>query len=182
MLVINVPKGEFWDSEKNEFVYTEPRSVRLEHSLFSISKWESKWMKSFFLKEPQTPEESLDYIRIMSLDEIDNITLRYICSSKEITNRISEYINTPMTATKINNRSQNNKPSRSYITSEIIYYWMITLNIPLECEHWHLNRLLTLIRVCEIKSQPPKKMSQKDAIAYQARMNAERRAKLKSKG
>lgn len=182
MLTIKVPRGEFWDSVNNEFFYTEPQSIKLEHSLFSVSKWEAKWEKSFFLKEPKTLEESSDYIRIMALDDIDDITLKYICSNRNIVKSIDDYINLPMTATKINSKKDNDEPSKSYVTSEIIYYWMVNLNIPLECEHWHLNRLITLIRVCEIKSRPPEKMSQKEAIAYQARVNAERRAKMKSKG
>lgn len=182
MLIINVPRGEFWDPKKNEFIYTEPCSIKMEHSLSSISKWESKWEKSFFLEEPKTQEETFDYIKDMLLDEVDDLTLKYICLNKDISEHIEKYINMPMTATKINNKGNNNRTSKSYVTSEVIYFWMITLNIPLECEHWHLNRLLTLIRVCEIKSQPPKKMSQQDARAYQARINAERRAKMKMKG
>lgn len=180
MLKIKIQKRECWDSINEKFVYIPETTLELEHSLFSISKWEAKWEKSFFLKEPKTSEETIDYIKMMSLNDVDPIVFNNI--SKDVFKKIEEYINMPMTATKINSRLGNDNNSKSYTTSEIIYYYMVSLNIPLECEHWHINRLITLIRVCSIKSQPQKKMSKQEAIAYQAKMNAERRAKLKSKG
>lgn len=180
MLKIKIQKRECWDSTNEKFVYIPETTLELEHSLFSISKWEAKWEKSFFLKEPKTSEETIDYIKMMSLNDVDPIVFNNI--SKDVFKKIEEYINMPMTATKINSKLGNDNNSKSYTTSEIIYYYMVSLNIPLECEHWHINRLITLIRVCSIKSQPQKKMSKQEAIAYQAKMNAERRAKLKSKG
>lgn len=180
MLKIKIQKRECWDSINEKFVYIPETTLELEHSLFSISKWEAKWEKSFFLKEPKTSEETIDYIKMMSLNDVDPIVFNNI--TKDVFKKIEDYINMPMTATKINSRTINNKESKSYMTSEIIYYYMVTLNIPLECEHWHINRLITLIRVCSIKSQPQKKMSTQEAIAYQAKLNAERRAKMKSKG
>lgn len=180
MLKIKIQKRECWDSVNERFVYIPETTLELEHSLFSISKWEAKWEKSFFLKEPKTSEETIDYIKMMSLNDVDPIVFNNI--TKDVFKQIEDYINMPMTATKINSRTANNKESKSYMTSEIIYYYMVTLNIPLECEHWHINRLITLIRVCSIKAQPQKKMSTQEAIAYQAKLNAERRAKMKSKG
>lgn len=180
MLVIKIPQQDLWDEKNYRFIHVDETTLQLEHSLLAVSNWESKWNKSFFIKDPKTEEESIDYIKFMLLNEVDDNI--FYCLSNDVLKKIHDYINEPMTATKIKSNKKDNKPQASYITSEIIYYWMISLNIPLECENWHINKLITLIRVCQIKSQPKQKMSEREAIAYQAKLNAERRAKLKSKG
>lgn len=181
MLIINIPEQELWDEKNQRFIKINPTRLELENSLYAISNWESKWCKSFFISDEKSEEETIDYIKQMTLNEVDDVV--YKCIDRQTFDEIKKYINLPMTATKINSKkNQNNNRSSSYITSEIIYYMMLTLNIPPEYDRWHINKLITLIRVCQIKSQPPKKMSQQEAIAYQARMNAERRAKLNSKG
>ena len=180
MLQITIPKTEMFDDVKQEFTTVEEQTLQLEHSLISISKWESKWCKSFLSSQEKTTEEIMDYIKCMTLTQnVKPIT--YTCLTEENIKQINAYIEAPMTATYFSNE-QSGKSSREKVTSELIYYWMIALNIPLECQKWHLNRLLTLIRVCNIKNQPPKKMSRRDIASQNARINAARRKQLNSKG
>ncbi len=188
MLQIEVPETEYFDESTSTFGKIPRKVLHLEHSLLSISKWESKWHKPYLgspnikpEKQQKTDEEIFDYIRCMSIDkDVDPNTFRFI-PPKEV-DRIREYINDPMTATWFSNRPDQKRGSREIVTSEVIYYWMIALNIPFECQKWHLNRLLTLIRVCNLKQQPPKKMS-KSAISKQnAAINAARRSRMGTKG
>ena len=179
MLQIIVPATEQWDEIKQEFVYTKETTLQLEHSLVSLSKWESKWCKPFLSKEDMTAEETIDYIRCMTITQNVNPEV-YTCLSDENITQVHDYIQAPMTATFF--RKENGPPSREIITSELIYYWMITLNIPFECQKWHLNRLLTLIRVCNIKNQPAKRRSQREIMEYNTALNEARRKKLNSKG
>ena len=180
MLEITIPATELWDEINEEFITTKEQTLRLEHSLVSLSKWESKWCKPFLSKTNKTDEEMLDYVRCMTLtqnvpDEV------YRCLTDDNIRKIYEYIDAPMTATWFNDDKAKGT-SREQTTSELIYYWMIALNIPFECQKWHLNRLLTLIRVCNIKNQPPKKMSKRDIMSRNAALNAARRNKLHTKG
>lgn len=179
MLQIIVPATEQWDEIKQEFVYTKETTLQLEHSLVSLSKWESKWCKPFLSKEDMTAEETIDYIRCMTITQNVNPEV-YTCLSDENIAQVYDYIQAPMTATFF--RKENGPPSREIITSELIYYWMIALNIPFECQKWHLNRLLTLIRVCNIKNQPAKRRSQREIMEYNTALNEARRKKLNSKG
>ena len=179
MLQIIVPATEQWDEVKQEFVYTKETILQLEHSLVSLSKWESKWCKPFLSKEDMTAEETIDYIRCMTITQNVNPEV-YTCLSDENITQIHDYIQAPMTATFF--RKENGPPSREIITSELIYYWMITLNIPFECQKWNLNRLLTLIRVCNIKNQPAKRRSQREIMEYNTALNEARRKKLNSRG
>lgn len=180
MLQINIPASELWDEGKQEFVYTEGQTLELEHSLVSLSKWESKWCKSFLSNEKKTDEETIDYIRCMTITQDVNPDV-YAYLSKESIELINNYISAPMTATYIS-EVHNGAINREPITAELIYYWMIALNIPFECQHWHLNRLLTLIRVCNIKNQPPKKMNRRALMDRNAALNAARRKQLNTKG
>lgn len=181
MLQITIPAEESWDEEKEEFVITrKAQTLQLEHSLVSLSKWESKWCKSFLSKAEKTDEEILHYIMCMTITQnVDPSTYNYL--TKDNITEITEYINAPMTAT-IFSEEGGSKGKREIITAEIIYYWMITLNIPFECQKWHLNRLLTLVRVCNIKNTPPKKRSKRDIMSHHAALNEARRKKLNSKG
>lgn len=180
MLRIIIPATEQWDESKNEFVYTKSQSLSLEHSLVSLSKWESKWCKPFLSKEIKTAEETIDYIRCMTLTQnVDPNIYNYLTNENII--QVNRYIEAPMTATWFNSNNKG-KPNSEQITSELIYYWMITLNIPFECQKWHLNRLLTLIRVCNVKNQPSKKMTKKELLSRNAALNAVRRKKTNTKG
>ena len=181
MLRITVPiSSEGWDEEKEEFVSAEELTLDLEHSLVSLSKWESKWQKSFISSNNKSEEEIMDYIKYMTLTP-DVSPEVYSRLTVENFKQINDYINAPMTATTFYD-DKNGKKSRETITSELIYYWMIALQIPFECQHWHLNRLLTLVRVCNIKNTPPKKMSKRDIMSRNAKLNAARRQQLNTKG
>lgn len=136
--------------------------------------------KPFLAKEQnKTVKETLDYVKCMTITQnVDDIYYKYI--PNDIFEQINNYIEAPMTATTFAHNETTR--SREIVTSELIYYWMISLNIPMECQKWHLNRLLTLIRVCNIKNAPPKKMSRKEIMNRNASLNAARRKKLNTKG
>ena len=180
MLDITIPATELWDEDKQEFINTAEQSIRLEHSLVSLSKWESHWCKPFFSKEPKTQEETIDYIKCMTLTQnVSDTCYQYLTA--ENMSQINKYIEAPMTATWFTD-DKNHNSSREQITAELIYYWMIALNIPFECQKWHINRLLTLIKVCNIKNQPPKKMSKRSILNQNAAINAARRKQYNTKG
>lgn len=181
MLSITVPAVELWDEGKQEFVgLKKEQTLQLEHSLVSLSKWESKWCKAFLTNKEKTREEMLDYVKCMTITQnVDPEIYKYLSNENII--QINKYIEAPMTATTIN-EPKTTKGSRETVTSELIYYWMIALNIPFECQKWHLNRLLTLIRVCNIKNQPPKKTSKKDLLSRNAALNAARRKQFNTSG
>ena len=180
MLYITIPSCEMYDESTEEFVYAKEQTLQLEHSLVSLSKWESKWCKPFLSKQDKTMEETIDYVRCMTVNQVSDPTV-YSRLTLDNLNSINEYIGSPMTATTFSNTPKGGS-SGEQVTSELIYYWMIALNIPFECQKWHLNRLLTLIRVCEVKNQPPKKMSKRDIMSRNAALNAARRNKLHTKG
>lgn len=183
MLQLIVPKREYFDDSKQEFIYYPRCILNLEHSLVSISKWESRWKKPFLSKDQKTYEESVDYIRCMTINT--NVGQEaYLGLTKEVFDRVSEYINDSMTATWFNDKNQTGKGGGrgQVVTSELIYYWMIAFNIPFECQKWHLNRLLTLIKVCEIKNAPSKKMKQRDIYAQNRALNAARKKSLGTNG
>ena len=172
------PEG--WDEEKQEFVEPKTYILALEHSLVSLSKWESKWCKSFIHTQDKTSEEMIDYIKCMTTTQNVDPSVYTKLSAKNI-KEIEEYINAPRTATTFPD-DKGGKRNREVITSELIYYWMVSYNIPFECQKWHLNRLITLIRVCGIKNAPPKKTNKKELTSRYAALNAQRRAQLNSKG
>lgn len=177
MLTIRL-KSEYWDEEKEEFINTDGGEIHLEHSLVSISKWESKWKKSFINSDKQIGDELYDYIRCMSKEPISLDLVKSM--GVGVIQQIIEYINDPMSATTVKSNSRK-APNREIITSELIYYWMIALNIPFECQEWHLNRLLKLIEVCNLKNDP-KKMGKNEILRQNRDLNAARRKALNSKG
>lgn len=181
MLKITIPAVEQFDPISGAFIETSEQTLNLEHSLISISKWESKWGKPFISKTPMTPEELIDYVRCMTLTQNVN-PIVYNGITQKIIDQVVKYINADMTATTFSNM-QNGKGGREIITSEIIYYWMVAFNIPFDpCQKWHLNRLITLIRVCSIKNAPPKKMNKRQAAASRKALNAQRKAKHHTRG
>ena len=180
MLKITIPARLLYDEVNNQFFETKEQKLCLEHSLVSISKWESTWCKPFISKGKKTAVETIDYIKCMTLTQ--NVDPKvYYAITDDIIEQVNAYIDAPMTATRFSNEGRG-RPNREVITSEIIYYWMIALGIPEKYEKWHLNRLLTLIRVCNIKNQPPKKMSMGETMKQYAALNAARRKQLNSKG
>lgn len=180
MLTIIIPGTEWWDEDTEEFVYGKEQTLKLEHSLVSLSKWESKWHKSFLHTESKTTEETIDYIRCMTLTQNVDPEV-YDRLTDENIEQIEQYIEDPMTATTFS-EEKGGKKNHEIVTSELIYYWMVSYNIPPEYQKWHLNRLITLIRVCGVKNSPPKKMSMRDRIKQNAEINKMNRQRFKSKG
>ena len=180
MLRITIPATEFWDEINEEFVYAKEQTLQLEHSLVSLSKWEAKWHKAFLGKQEKTEEEILDYVKCMTLTQNVNPEV-YTRLTTDNYKEINAYIEAPMTATFFS-EDKTAKGNRETITSELIYYWMIALNIPVDFQKWHLNRLLTLIRVCSVKNSPPKRRSKREIMRRNAALNAARRSRLNSKG
>lgn len=175
MLEIEVALDENFDETTNMFVVGRSIKVRLEHSLVSLSKWEAAWEKAFLGKEEKTTEQTISYVEMMLVDEIPRETFHKLL--QDHIQEIQNYINAPMTATKLPT-AEKKATSRETITAELIYYWMSTLNIPFECEHWHLTRLFTLIQVTNIKNTPPKKMTAAD----RQRLNNARRSQFNTRG
>lgn len=180
MLKIIVPAAEYFDEINEEFIYKKEQPLQLEHSLVSLSKWESKWNKAFLGKQEKTEEEILDYIRCMTLTQNVDPEV-YSRLSAENYAAINQYIEAPMTATRLC-EDKTQKGNKDTVTSELIYYWMIAYNIPVEFQKWHLNRLLTLIRVCNVKNSPPKKRSKREMYQRNAALNAANKRRFNSKG
>ena len=182
MLQITIPAREVaYDEVKNEFCYTKEWMLQLEHSLVSISKWESKWHKPFLDKKEKTAEEIIDYIRCMTITQNVDPEV-YNNLTKDNISAIIAYIDDPMTATWFND-DENEKPvRRKILTNELIYYAMCSYNIPVEFQKWHLNRLLTLLRVFAIKNEPPKKMSKSEIMRRNKSLNEARRNALGTRG
>jgi hypothetical protein len=180
MLIIEVPGVELYDEERQEFTNSEGFTLELEHSLVSLSKWESIFEKPFLGTKEKTTEEVLGYIEAMILTEkIPPGVLSRM--SQENFSAVDAYLDAKQTATWFT-ESKNQPRSREVVTSELIYYWMLTFNIPIECEAWHLNRLFTLIRICNIKNTKPTKMSRSEQAAHNRNLNAQRRAQLGTRG
>lgn len=179
MLQITISGNEYFDEVSESFISTKEQTLQLEHSLVSISKWESKWLKPFLGKESKTIAESIDYIRCMTTTQNIN-PLNYNDVTPKIIEEVNAYIEAPMTATWFNNNKKSH--SNEMVTAEIIYYWMIALNIPFECQKWHLNRLLTLVQVCNVKNGPQKKMSKKEILSQNRSLNESRKQNLQTSG
>lgn len=183
MLQITIPSTEYWDEKKQEFVYTKGATIQIEHSLVSISKWESKWHKSFLSPKNQanrTREEFCDYVRCMTLTQnVDPEVYASLTNANIET--IYKYMQDPMSATQFASAAES-RPSRDTMTAEVIYWEMLTFGIPFECQKWHLNRLLKLIEVCNRKNSSGKHMSQGDIMRRNSKINAARRKKHHTRG
>ncbi len=185
MLEILIPEQhhELFIEDTNEFlppIDIKETKIKLEHSLVSLKKWEQRWHKPFLSDSDKTDEELKDYIKCMTLnDDIDPEVYNWI--PEDSIKQISDYISNPMTASWINESGSKGYP-KEVITSEIIYYWMVTLNIPVEFENWHLNQLLTFIKIVNIKNGKTEKLDKDTAARQRAALNAKRRAMYKSKG
>ena len=180
MLQITIPAGEMYDERDQTFISIKGQTLQLEHSLISLSKWESKWCKSFLSNPDKNLEETIDYIRCMTLNSNVDPNV-YLFLTNENIKEINDYIAAPMTATYFS-EDKTGRKNNEIITSELIYYWMIAQNIPVDFQKWHLNRLLTLIRVCNIKNYPPKKHSKRELMSRNAALNAARRKQFNTKG
>lgn len=176
MLEITIPEREMYNEQTGEFITLKEQKLQLEHSLISLSKWESKWKKPFLGDTERTREEILDYIRCMTLNQhVDPLVYDYI--PFDVYQQVYDYIKNDQTATKIYDRRPKRGKSET-ITSELIYYWMIFHGIPKECEKWHLSRLLILIQICSIKGSN-EQMSMKELFADNRRLNNMRKGAAK---
>lgn len=181
MLTITIPDREMFDERTQTFFTIKGQTLTLEHSLVSLSKWESKWCKPFLSpKVSKTWEETKDYIKCMTITQNVDPSV-YENLTKANMDEVNAYIEAPMTATTFSESKQQSTNKEIY-TSELIYYMMIAFNIPMECQKWHLNRLLTLIRVCNVKNSPQKKMSKRDIMSRYAALNASRRKQFNTTG
>ena len=183
MKTIIIKAVELFDETTERFLELEKdQKLVIEHSLVSISKWESKWKKPFISTKEKSMEELQDYVRCMTLTQnVDENVYKFI--TVPLMNEIIEYMNDPMSATWFSDADKKyNGRGGEVITSELIYYWMTAANIPMECQKWHLSRLMTLIRIAGEKNAPPKKMSKNDILKQNKSLNAMRRAKAKSRG
>lgn len=182
-----VPGAEQYDPVENLFYTTKDTTLLLEHSLLSISKWESKWKVPFISASAKgmTQAQIQDYVRCMTISQnVDPLV--YNALTKEDYEAITDYMQDPMSATTINDKnlpkSGGGGRKGQTVTSELVYYWMTALNIPFECQKWHFNRLMKLIQVASIEQQPPKQMSKRDIMKQNKALNAARRARLGSRG
>lgn len=175
--------NEFFDENTNEFIVIKPQKITLEHSLLSISKWEAKWKTPFFAEKEMSPALFKDYIKFMTITK--NVDpLLYECMTTRHLKAIRDYMADPMTATKIKRQNGQQKANNRVITSELVYYWMFAQSIPIECEKWHFNRLMTLIQVSSIENSPKrkKKMGRRDVYTQNAELNRQRRKMYNTSG
>lgn len=180
MLLLTVPlEPERWDEDNEEFIPPKTQELRLEHSLVSLSKWESKWCKPFLSQIKKTDEETLDYIRFMTITQNVNPDTYYHLNNIHI-KQIEEYISAPMSAAKFKEDENNNrsKLNGEIITAETLYWYLITLQIPFECQKWHLNRLVAFIRFCCAKNEKPRPMT----AAERKALNEARKKKHNTRG
>lgn len=187
MLKLSLPKLDVWDDNKEEFKEIGGLDIELEHSLYTISGWESKWKKAFANKNGLTKEQFLDYIKNFMCVTPDVPQSAWLTLTQENMKTIADYMEDPMSASFINRGLGASTPGgrKDTVTSDLIYYYMAQFNIPFECEHWHLNRLMKLIDISAVKNSPSKKMGKKEQMAaatQQAQINAARRSKYNSKG
>lgn len=181
MLTIEIPDAEYFKEDTGQFVSITGRSIQLEHSLISISKWESLWEKPFFSRKKKTDQEYLSYIKCMTINQnVDPFV--YLNLSSDNLDRIKDYISKKMTATVITKRKTGSSSVGQFWTSELIYCYMFMYNIPMECEKWHINRLLTLIEVCQNENAPKEKMSKKAQRDWQRSQNELRKKQYNTKG
>ena len=173
MLKLKIEEREYYNEITNEFITVPGGELELEHSLYALAAWESKWNRPFLTDKPKTYDETISYVKFMTLNSDEVSPHLYALISKKDLDKIYAYMDSSQTATWFTEHGKQPK-SRKVITAEIIYYWMVSFNIPFECQYWHLNRLITLIRVCDINSKPPKKMSKQEAARQRMALNNQR--------
>jgi len=181
MLELKVKEKEFFDTSTNKFIQIPECTLTLEHSLMSLAKWEAKWKIPYYDTNTKTPVQDLDYIRCMVVGTVKNEAVFQALEYEDIM-KIQEYMADPMTATTFKTNAQKTKQKREIMTAELIYSHMFAHSIPIECQKWHLNRLLTLIKVCNLQSGPKEKMTKKQTTQWNAEQNAARRAKYNTRG
>lgn len=186
-LKIHIPKNDdLWDESSERFIYSKEADLVFEHSLVSISKWEMKWKRAFLSPKPLTDEQIVDYIeRCMAIggNNMDPMVYKSLFAYPDKILQIKDYMEDPMTATHFHDRQSASQTYRNRsITSEEIYYLMAANNIPIEFQKWHINRLLTLLKVFEVKESPKGKTSRNELLRDYAAINRANRAKFHTKG
>lgn len=185
MITIKIPDREYYNEDTNEFISVKGPVLTMEHSLLSIRKWESKWHQPFMGKKEPTFEQMLDYFRCMTITPKDvGIEVFHGLSAENVA-ELKAYIGDSMTATTFHTypgKKKGKASGPSIITAEVVYGWMFQNGIPLECEKWHFNQLMTLIRVCAQQGGVNPKMSKKDILAQNKALNEARKAKLGTRG
>lgn len=181
MLTITIKGDELWDEDEEKFLYTDDIVLQFEHSLVSLSKWESRYHKLFLTPDKRTDEETTGYVEAMLLTPDVDISVFDRMTEEDI-RKIDEYINDPMTGSIISNMPESARKTSERISAELIYFWMNQYQIDMACETWHLNRLFTLIKIHHAKSQKPQKMSKQKNVQTMAELNAARKAKLQTSG
>lgn len=182
MLTLKIDGGELWDEQSNQFVYVKGKEIVMEHSLLALSKWEAKYEKALLDRNVKvTEDELLDYYRFMTVTPNVDPNL-YLCLTLEHKRQIKEYMEAKHTATIVKHKPNQPVNNGKFISSELIYYWMIEMGVPFDCEKWNLNRLMTLIDVVATEQGPKQKMSQKDTAALYSAQNKARLAKMRAKG
>ena len=182
MLKLIISGDEFYNEETEEFTFSEPIVLELEHSLVSLSKWESKFERPFLSGGVRTIHDTLSYVEAMILtpNYPEDIVKQF---KQEDLDKVNQYIGSNQTATTFGTMpEQTHKSKGETITAELIYYWMVAFSIPFECETWHLNRLFSLVRICNLKNSKPKKMSKSEIAARNRALNEKRRAELGTSG
>jgi hypothetical protein len=180
VLKLFVNGDEFYDEASNTFSTVGDVVLELEHSLVSLSKWESEFQKPFLSPGDKTPQEIFSYIQAMILNEnFDPTVINRL--TQENLDKINAYIESKQSATTFGHMPETTGRGET-ITSELVYYWLVAFNIPFECQNWHLNRLFALIRICNIKNSKPKKMSRSEVVQRNRELNAQRKAQLNSTG
>lgn len=185
MLPIVVPATELFVEDTNEFIQVKKTVLQLEHSLLSLKKWEAKWCIPFLDGNPKTTEQTIDYIRCMTLTQNVNPYVYGALSAQNLED-INNYIDAPMTATWFveDKQKKKNKTVRKEktITAELVYCWMVMYHIPFECQKWHLNQLITLIRVCNEENNPKKPLKGKALYSRNRALNEARKKKMHTRG
>ena len=181
MLKLHIEKSEFFDQRTRKFIDVPEMDIELEHSLVSLSKWEEIWEIPFLNSDNKTNEQVSSYVECMLLTEnVPPVFLQTLTSEQYAA--INDYISAKRTATTFSNHAPQ-KNSGEFVTGELIYYWLVALQIPFQpTETWHLNKLLTLVKVVNAKNTPPKKMSRSEIASRQRQLNAARRAKYGTNG
>lgn len=185
MITIHIPQSEIWDDGNNEFIYIEEQTIDMEHSLVSITKWEAKHHKVFLEENKKTPEEMMDYVRCMCINPLKNERDILGISKKDI-EKITNYIEDPMIPFKLKSKDDGNtygrKKNKDPMCGIMIYYYMVSCQIPFECQHWHINQLLALIQIYSMKENPGNPLKGSKLANRNTTLNAMRKARLGSKG
>lgn len=180
MLRITIFGDEFFDETAEQFIYPDAVELEFEHSLVSLSKWESKFEKPFLSETSKTAEEILAYIEAMIITPNCPPGVLGKLSQANL-DEIHAYIESKQTGTTFRDTGKDRGKAEP-ISAELIYYWMVGFNVPFECQHWHLNRLFSLLRVCSIKQSKPTKMSKSEMAASRRALNQRRLNELNTNG